>query len=440
MVKFHDATPDAARMSKSLRGLGYSLESAIADLIDNSLEANATEIDLDWKHSDTEGPQNWVRISDNGDSMTATRATEALKYGSPIDKASAEKFAYLDRLSAFGFGLKTASTSQCKKLFLAARQNPDRCVLRLRELDLDHLATTNKWEIAEYTRDEVPTTLYEPLLDRPGTVVLWQNLDRLLAYSDPHGSYARAAVQKKFEKVEKHLGMVFHRYISGTTKNRRRKKVTIRVNGKSVRAWDPLCEAEKYSEPFDEAVFHVPNADKPGMIPVHVNGTVLPRQEQFSSAEAYSWAGDGSGKGWDSNFGFYFYRADRIIDEAGWKGIWKLDPHFALARVTIDFNPGADAEFKLDIAKCQVSIPGRIRPGLKEYAKYVRDAANNKRRIGERKSPPDPPDPPPGHVTTVRAGKVIYQAARKVRKKQDLDIIKKTLRVEDPEVADALGW
>ena len=80
----HDATPGARRMSKSLRGLGYSLETAIADLVDNSLEANATEIDVDWRHSDTEGPQNWVRISDNGDSMNSQRVTEALEYGSPV--------------------------------------------------------------------------------------------------------------------------------------------------------------------------------------------------------------------------------------------------------------------------------------------------------------------------------------------------------------------
>jgi hypothetical protein len=152
MKKTHDASPGAARMSRSLRGLGYSLETAIADLIDNSVEANATEIDVDWNHADSEGPQNWVRISDNGDSMDSQRVTEALVYGSPIDEAALARFEYLDRLSAFGFGLKTASTSQCKKVLVAARQNPDRRDIHLRELDIDHFEKSDKWEIFEYTR------------------------------------------------------------------------------------------------------------------------------------------------------------------------------------------------------------------------------------------------------------------------------------------------
>ncbi len=389
MKKTHDATPGAARMSKSLRGLGYSLETAIADLVDNSVEANATEIDVDWNHADSEGPQNWVRISDNGDSMDSQRVTEALVYGSPIDEAALAKFEYLDRLSAFGFGLKTASTSQCKKVLVAARQNPDRRDIHLRELDIDHFVKSDRWEIFEYTRkEEVPTTLYEPLLDQPGTVILWQNLDRLLDYVDPHGTSARLSVEKKFENVERHLGMVFHRYISGTTKQRG-KKVTIRVNGTPVQAWDPFCRDEEESVPFEQNQLSVPNGEGPGSVPVYLNAVVLPRKEQFSSESAWEHAGNGSGKGWDRAHGFYFYRSDRIIDEGGWKGMNTLDPHYSLARVSIDFDPRADEAFALDIAKGSVKLPSEIRGGLKDYAAVVRTAANKRRRD----TPPPPPPP-----------------------------------------------
>jgi hypothetical protein len=120
-------------MTESLRGVGYSLHSAIADVIDNSIEAKASKIDVSFHHGWSDGPDNWVRISDNGRSMTAHRATEALRYGAELEPD-------LDRdvhLSAFGFGLKTASTSQCRKVWLAARQNPDKALIHARLLDLD---------------------------------------------------------------------------------------------------------------------------------------------------------------------------------------------------------------------------------------------------------------------------------------------------------------
>ena len=146
-------------MVKSLRGVGYSLETAIADLVDNSLEAAATEIDVQWQQANQEGPGNWVRIVDNGESMTAARATEALRYGSDIAETARGP-----QLSAFGFGLKTASTSQCTKVYIAAKQQVGkRSRTSIRLLDLDYIEEHDEWAVQELTKDEAPETLLSPL-------------------------------------------------------------------------------------------------------------------------------------------------------------------------------------------------------------------------------------------------------------------------------------
>ena len=156
-MKKHSVVPGARLMVKALRSVGYSLETAVADLLDNSIEAGATEIDVQWQQANQEGAGNWVRIVDNGNSMTAARATEALRYGSDIDGTARGP-----KLSAFGFGLKTASTSQCTKVYVAAKQRRgSRISIRL--LDLDYIEEHDEWTVLELTKNEAPETLLSPL-------------------------------------------------------------------------------------------------------------------------------------------------------------------------------------------------------------------------------------------------------------------------------------
>ena len=216
-------------MVTSLRGLGYSLETAIADLVDNSIEAGATKIDVQWRQGNELGPANWVRIVDNGESMTGARATEAFRYGSDIDKSARGP-----KLSAFGFGLKTASTSQCKKVHIAAKQQTGKGArTSIRLLDIDYIQEHDEWTVLEPTKGEAPGTLLEPLTDmKQGTVVLWQNLDTILSYTDPFTKRNRDAIRKSFNEVADYLGMAFHRFISGTTRVPT-KKIVIRMNSRA---------------------------------------------------------------------------------------------------------------------------------------------------------------------------------------------------------------
>ncbi len=123
------------------------------------------------------GEQSFIRIADNGTGMTDKVIDEAMRYGSrrPYDPQD---------LGKFGLGLKTASLSQCRRLTVASRTTPAGRI-RIRRWDLDNVRSRDAWELERLVPSECPRYLVEPLREVPGTVVLWEKLDRILAYDDP---------------------------------------------------------------------------------------------------------------------------------------------------------------------------------------------------------------------------------------------------------------
>lgn len=102
--KGFELIPSARRLITSLRDMGYDFAAAVADVVDNSIEAKASRIAVD-VHFD--GDDSSVRIADNGVGMTPAQIREALRYGAERDYDTTEA------LGKFGLGLKTASMSQC---------------------------------------------------------------------------------------------------------------------------------------------------------------------------------------------------------------------------------------------------------------------------------------------------------------------------------------
>src|SRR4051812_16087551 len=74
--------PSAGRLMSSLRDIGYDLPSAVADLVDNAIDANARHVDVTVV---ADGANSTIRVSDNGDGLSAARLDEAMRYGSHAD-------------------------------------------------------------------------------------------------------------------------------------------------------------------------------------------------------------------------------------------------------------------------------------------------------------------------------------------------------------------
>jgi hypothetical protein len=360
----HEVIPSAKRLVRSLRDMGYDFAQAVADVVDNSVAAKAKRVSIS---IDFDGDDSIVRISDNGHGMRPEQLREAMRYG-------AERDYEVDDLGKFGLGLKTASMSQCQRLTVISRWNPARADIAGYAWDLDHISKTNRWEILQLTRREIERLASDTLRDGPGTVVIWERLDRILGYKHPYGESARKRLISMCREAEAHLAMVFHRFLSGSES--RRFKLTL--NGQAVVPWDPFCRSQQKTErlsPIEIAVEHEGVSGK-----VLVEPYLLPPRNDFDSPESFRAASGPAG--WNQQQGFYIYRSGRMIQAGGWCGLMKNDEHTKLARVALSFSPKLDEAFKVNVAKMRVQLPPAIRDTVEEAISPVRGLA---RKVYDRK-------------------------------------------------------
>ena len=343
-VRDLDISPSASRLINSLRDVGYSFETAVADVLDNSISAGATNIGIwmNFKPNDS-----YLLVVDDGDGMHRDRLAEALRFGSRRSYGP-------DQLGKFGLGLKTGSLSQCRRLTLLSRAGETATSPLALTLDLDEVERTDTWTAVEPENSAAIEHAETLLGDGPGTVVIWENLDRVLPDQFAYSAWGRRRIQRHAETTTEHLAMVFHRFLSGSHDAR---KVNISVNGESVIPWDPfaLDEPETISTGRDVMQLEV----RSGVGNVALTGYVLPPRDRFSSPEAFERL-SGPLK-WNRQQGLYFYRGNRLVQCGGWSGIRGIDEHTKLARASVDFEPELDEVFQVNIAKMSVALPSVLK-------------------------------------------------------------------------------
>ena len=328
------------RVIESLRSLGYDFSTAVADVVDNSIEASATIITINIEFG---GLDSQVLIADNGRGMNRYQLQEAMRFGTDREYNQ-------NSLGKFGLGMKTASLSQCRRLLVASRPTMDIRDIHAFSWDLDHIAETQGWFIKPIHPRELPDEVTDQLKDTTGTVVLWSSLERLLTgYKDPSSKWAENGLLRMIEELETHLRMVHHQYLE---RGEDEGGVRIILNGNTLKPWDPFARAEPSTRTGDITQLHLSTAGVEGV--VVVQPFILPREVDFSSAEARKeTAGP---KGWNAQQGLYIYRGDRLIQSGGWSGLRALDEHTKLARVALSFSPDLDRAFDINVAKMAVQI------------------------------------------------------------------------------------
>lgn len=361
-MKTLKANPGAKRLIESLRNMGYDCSTAVADLVDNSIVANASEIRIDVIPKQDSRPAAIV-IADNGNGMDHEQLREAMRFGAFQEYSS-------DDLGRYGLGLKTASLSQCRVLTVSSKPKVARNTRSIRHCmrwDVDHVYETDDWDLLVPTDKELEAWEKEILNDgishENGTVVLWTDLHEAL----PLLSSEDAREREKFlaqliAEISAHLRMVFHRFMQGAVAGRR--KLDIYVCGEKLLPWDPFCRSEKTRE-LDIAKLPVVSIDPDGSKlrgTVVVSPFILPREDEFSSPAAWR---DASGpRGWNQQQGFYFYRNHRLLQAGGWSYLRTPDEHTKLLRVAVDFSSDLDAAFSINITKMRSKIPAEIRERL----------------------------------------------------------------------------
>lgn len=362
--------PSAKRLINSLRNLRYDFVKAVADIVDNSIQAGATKVDISMKF---EGKDSWIRIADNGKGMTSEEITEAMRLGTKREYIKNE-------LGRFGLGMKTASISQCRRLTVASRSTVDGADIEVRRLDLDEIERSDSWEIIDLPPAQCSPKITEPLSNANGTVIFWDFLDRVMKYRIPSGAAANKKFNEMARELELHLSMVFHMFLSGEVKD---KKLQITLNGNELEPWDPFARSENGTLHLEDGTFTLQGPEGPYY--VRYSSFVLPTLERFSSRDAFEHYGRGK---WNELQGFYFYRENRLIQQGGWNNLRRLEEHIKFARVGLYFDSDADAALDIDVKKSDINMPVNLREALMPIVRNVTTTADKLYRSGEGRGSP----------------------------------------------------
>lgn len=327
--------PPATALINGIRAIGYSFSTAVADIIDNSISAMATSVDI---YSDPLDKEPYFSILDNGVGMSKSELINAMTFGSKRNGRVDSP----DDLGRFGLGLKSASLSQCRKLIVITKQEND---INAMSYDLDIIQQTNKWEVLELTFDEIKNEecFNELLKYNSGTLVIWKEFDKLEVNAKNFEDSFRNIVSE----AKKHVELVFHRFYN---------KINIYFNGKRIEKRDPFLIASPKSQLGRQSTINI-DGNKIVVIPHTLpNANVLTNEEKALL---------GNPKSIYDEQGFYIYRNERLIIWGSWLHMGYKSELNKLARVQVDIPSSLDSMWMLDVKKSSAKIPDLIKEQIR---------------------------------------------------------------------------
>jgi hypothetical protein len=345
-LKYLNNPPDARSLMTSARSFGnYDLPSALADLLDNSIKARARNIDIKCVPLES-GPE--VRILDDGAGMAADELHRAMR---PASTNPDDERAH-DDLGRFGWGMKSASLSQCRQLTVLTRKDG---VLAGASWDLDDLAD---WKMGILDDDEVAEIADQRLLKRDGTEIVWSKCDRLSEFGKVGGKGFNDLVAH----AKKQLSLIFHRYLGG---EEGLKKLRVTFNG------DPLKPADPFLRNHDATQAQPPESLSLEGQPIEVQAFILPHYSKVTAGEHEQLGGE---EGFVRNQGFYVYRQHRLIIHGTWFRLVKHGELSQLVRIAVNIPNSLDAMWKITLDKADAQLPS----GLKSRLKGIVDGLRGK--------------------------------------------------------------
>lgn len=336
MSSFYELVPDASNLIESQRSVGYTFETAVADIIDNSISAKAKRIDIDFDNE-----QKYVSILDNGHGMSNEELIQAMKYGSK----SIFDFRSQEDLGRFGLGLKMASFSQCRKLTVVSIKETE---VSGAVWDLDVVKKENAWMVQVLDNCEIESTINFSKLAmlNSGTIVIWEKFDKLEQSAKFNTNFDEA-----LEKAENHLSLVFHRFLQENQLN-------IFFNQRAIDFVDPFFVNNKATQPkASDVLFETTRNAR-----IDVKPYIVPYQKRLSQRERHIL------RKFEHNRlgpGLYIYRNKRLIAWGKWFRLVRPNELANLAKIQIDIPNTIDDLWEIDVKKAQLNIPTSLRAQLR---------------------------------------------------------------------------
>lgn len=352
-----ELNPSVSILLTTYRSVGYSIETAIADIVDNSITAGAKNV---WISHNFDGEDSTFYIKDDGCGMTLDELINAMNLGNinPLDTRGSRD------LGRFGLGMKTASFSQCKCLTVISKKDGQ---INMRAWDLEYLEEQKepRWILIKPDEENLSSLLDDV---KTGTVIRWSKMDRLTKGFKKNNSEDESQFVKQLDAVKSHLSMVFHRFIE-------RKELSIYFLNRfqPIEAFNPLLGHEKCISVLERKLSIAPN--------VKISAWVMPDKSNFTKEELRKYSND---KGWVNMQGFFIYRSNRLLIHAGWMNLsykgfkLKSEPEYDLARISLDLDNSVDTDFgwNLDVKKSHARPPVQLREELAAIAHECRQIAS----------------------------------------------------------------
>lgn len=337
-MQFIENPPDAASLMTTARSFGnYDLPSALADLIDNSLKAESRHIQLSCLFN---GGDPQVSVVDDGYGMTATELHLAMRPASANPTADRSP----DDLGRFGWGLKSASFSQCKKLTVITRKNGD---LSGAEWNLDDV--TN-WKMGVLSENESKALCAPQLRERSGTEILWSHCDRL----SENGTITEDEFNDLIVYTRKRISLIYHKYLTGLV---RKRPLAISLNGQKIEGFDPFYRDHDATQQLESEEVKI------GGRRIRIQPYILPHYSKITLSEYDRLGGE---EGFLRNQGFYVYRNDRLIINGTWFRLAKYGELSQLVRISVDIPNSLDDIWKITIDKADAQLPAVLKSRLKQ--------------------------------------------------------------------------
>ena len=333
-MRERESVPFAPNLVESMRSLGYSFKTAIADLIDNSVGACAKQIDLIMPPSDDP----YLIILDDGYGMTNKELEEALQFGSknPLEERAKED------LGRFGLGMKSASLSQCRKLTVVSKKNNE---LSCFSWDIDYINEKQNWVLIEYDKEEIDKLPSIEKLKKQdhGTYLLLQSFDRVSVSTQNLCNTLNSYMSETID----HLALIFHRFIENGLK--------IYVNNNLIEGRDPFLRKHHATQALKEIEV------KADGYSIRVRPFILPHINKLSNEDIKKVGGREDLK---NNQGFYIYRNSRLIIYGTWFRLYRKEELSKLARVIVDIPKELDYMWSIDVKKSSANLPDVIKSKL----------------------------------------------------------------------------
>jgi hypothetical protein len=353
MEKFEIANPNPEFLIKSIAEQGYSLETAIADLMDNSISAGARNIEI---LTELDKKPFKLFITDDGCGMTPKELLKNMQFPS----ASSDNKRLSNDLGRFGLGMKTASFSQTRRFTVLSR-NKDQKYYSGLTWDVKYLKECGEWRLIVNDINEISILLNQYMklsksylgeIDgyMPNTIIVWDGLYKFDSFLS--GENKKNALYSEISSnTAEYLSIVFHRFLE-----RESDKLTVRINNQIIAPFNPFPKLDSNSKVRSLG----PKFGEISSEKIKLEGFILPKNSIIESKQGINiWTP--LQKSLMDMEGIYVYRSDRLILFGGWNGIIKKTPKLQLARLMVDVGNNVDHLLHLNVDKSKIKIPYDLR-------------------------------------------------------------------------------